>query len=71
MGVIYVVSLLQLFYGGARPFWTTSSILSCDCLNNYSHPSSGLVLMLFVPYYFFYCSKKKAGEIFLGNMTKN
>lgn len=23
MGVIYLISLLQLFYGGGRPFWTT------------------------------------------------
>ncbi len=69
MAVIYVVSLLQLFYGGARPFWTTKSILSCDCLNNYTHPSIGLVLMLFIPYYFFYNTKKKPGEVFAGNMS--
>lgn len=70
MAVIYIVSLLQLFYGGARPFWTTNTILSCDCLNNYTHPSIGLILLLFVPYYFFYNTKKKPGEIFAGNMSK-
>jgi len=69
MAVIYIVSLLQLFYGGARPFWTTNTILSCDCLNNYTHPSTGLILLLFVPYYLFYNSKKKAGEVFAGSMS--
>lgn len=32
MGVIYLVSVLQLFYGGARPFWTTDQIMSSSCL---------------------------------------
>ena len=69
MGVIYSISLLQLFYGGARPFWTTNSILSSDCLNNYAHPSLGLVLSIFLPYYIYYCWKKKSGDIFVGKMS--
>lgn len=32
MGVIYLVSVLQLFYGGARPFWTTDQVMSSSCL---------------------------------------
>ena len=57
MGVIYVVSLLQLFYGGARPFWTSSEIMSSSCLQNYNHPSLGLILSVFVPGYGYYCWK--------------
>jgi hypothetical protein len=61
MTTVYLISLLQLFYGGARPFWTTNSILSSGCLSGYSHPSLGLVLSLFLPYYGYYCWKKKSG----------
>ena len=61
LGVIYLVSLVQLFYGGARPFWTTETVLTADCLNNYTHPSLGLVFMVFLPYYAFYCWKKRSG----------
>ena len=69
MGVIYLVSLLQTFYGGARPFWTTNSIICSDCLNTYTHPSLGLVLSIFLPYYAYYCWKKRSGEIFTGAMS--
>lgn len=69
MGVIYLVSLLQMLYGGARPFWTTNSILCSDCLNSYTHPSLGIVLSIFLPYYAYYCWKKKSGNIFTGPMS--
>jgi hypothetical protein len=69
MVLIYIISLLQLFYGGARPFWASEDILSSSCLSNYSHPTMGLVLVLFVCYYGYYCWKKKSGNIFLGNMS--
>lgn len=59
MGVVYLVSLLQMFYGGARPFWTSSDILSSSCLQNYTHPSLGLILSVFVPCYAYYCWKKR------------
>ena len=70
MAVIYLISLLQLFYGGARPFWTTDSILSSACLNGYSHPSLGFILSMFVPYYGFYCWKKKSKGMFVGGMSR-
>ena len=69
MAVIYLISLLQLLYGGARPFWASNSILSSSCLRGFSHPSLGLMLSLFVPYYGFYCWKKKTGEMFVGKMS--
>jgi hypothetical protein len=69
MMLIYVISLLQLFYGGARPFWASGNILTSNCLSNYSHPALGLVLVLFVCYYSFYCWKKKSGSIFLGTLS--
>ena len=70
MGVIYVVSLLQLFYGGARPFWTSSEIMSSSCLQNYNHPSLGLILSVFVPGYAYYCWKKRSGVAIGGTSTK-
>lgn len=70
MAVIYLISLLQLFYGGARPFWTTNTILSSACLNGYSHPSIGFILSMFVPYYGYYCWKKKSKGIFIGGMSR-
>ena len=69
MAVIYLVSMLQLFYGGERPFWSTEGILASGCMNGYSHPYLGFILMMFVPYYSFYCWKKKSVEIFLGTMS--
>ena len=68
MAAIYLISLVQMFYGGGRPFWTNNEILGSDCLSNYSHPSLGLILSLYIPYYTFYCWKKKSGNLFLGNM---
>ena len=68
MAVIYLISLLQLFYGGERPFWSTDSILASGCMNGYSHPYLGFILMIFLPYYTFYCWKKKSGELFVGTM---
>jgi hypothetical protein len=64
MAVIYGISLLQLFYGGARPFWTTDQIMSSSCLSNYNHPALGLILSTFVPLYTYYCWKKKKGVAF-------
>lgn len=32
MAGIYCVSLFQMFYAGARPFWSTSDVLSASCL---------------------------------------
>ena len=69
MMVIYVVSLLQLFYGGERPFWSTDSIFASGCMNGYSHPYLGFILMMFIPYYGFYCWKKRSGEMFAGSMS--
>lgn len=69
MGVVYLISLLQMFYGGARPFWTTSDILSSSCLQNYTHPSLGLILSVFVPFYAYYCWKKRAGKVMAANTT--
>ena len=69
MAVIYLVSLLQLFYGGERPFWSTESILASGCMNGFSHPYLGFILLVFVPYYTFYSIKKKSGEIFTGIMS--
>lgn len=62
MGVIYCVSLLQMFYGGARPFWSTDTILSSGCLSSYNHPALGLILAVFIPYYGLYCWRRKAGR---------
>lgn len=60
MATIYFISVIQMFYAGARPFWTTSSIFASTCLQSYNHPSLGLVLMTFVPSYSYYCWRKKA-----------
>ena len=71
MSVIYIVSLLQLFYAGARPFWTSDQILCSGCLSSYTHPTLGFILLMFIPYYSYYSWKKKAGGIFLNNMNKH
>ena len=70
MASIYLISLLQMFYGGERPFWDSSDILCSSCLAGYSHPTLGLVLALFVPYYFFYCWRKRSGAVFVGKLQK-
>ena len=59
MASVYLISLLQLLYGGERPFWSDEGILSSGCINSYSHPSLGFLLGLFVPYYGYYCWKKR------------
>lgn len=61
MATIYLISLLQLFYGGARPFWTSDQIMSSSCLQNFNHPSLGLILSVFIPFYAVYCWKKRTG----------
>lgn len=38
-------------------------------MNGYSHPYLGFILLMFVPYYSFYCHKKKSGQIFTGILT--
>jgi hypothetical protein len=65
MGLIYLVSVIQMFYTGARPYWTSADILSSRCLESYNHPSLGLILIIFVPYYTYYCFKKKSGNVFI------
>lgn len=71
MGLIYVVSVLQMFYSGARPFWEDKSVLSSSCQPSYNHPSLGLILMLFLPFYIYYCSSKKVGRAFMGKIPQN
>jgi hypothetical protein len=68
MGIIYLVSVLQMFYSGARPFWMDNSVLTSSCQSSYNHPSLGLVLMVFIPFYIYYCSRKKVGRAFLGTI---
>lgn len=70
MAVIYLISLLQLFYGGSRPFWKSDQIMASSCLENYNHPSLGLVLSLFIPFYTYYCIKTKKGKRPGVNSTK-
>lgn len=59
MATIYFVSVVQLFYAGARPFWANKEILASCCLQSYTHPSLGLILMLFVPVYTYYSYRTK------------
>jgi hypothetical protein len=70
MALIYLVSVVQMFYSGARPFWEDNSVLSASCQPSYTHPSLGLILMLILPLYFYYCSKKKIGRAFLGTIPR-
>ncbi len=63
MEVIYFVSLLQMFYAGARHFWRTDRILSFGYLSSYNHPALGIILADFIPYYGLYCWRRRAGEI--------
>lgn len=65
MAIIYLISVLQMFYAGARPFWTTDSVLASSCLESYNHPSLGLILTLFLPFYGYYCFQKKSGKVFV------
>ena len=72
MIIIYVVSVIQIFYAGPRPFWSSDSILTSSCLPSYSHPHMGLILMLFLPFYGYYSWKKKLNNISLkGSKTKH
>ena len=68
MFIIYIVSVLQMFYSGARPFWMDNSVLTSSCQSSYNHPSLGLILMVFIPFYIYYCSTKKVGRAFLGTI---
>ena len=70
MGIIYIVSVLQMLYAGARPFWADKDVLSFSCLSSYNHPSIGLILMMFLPFYIYYCSKKKVGRAFMGTIPQ-
>ena len=63
LGFIYVTALLQMLYAGERPFWKTNTILTSACLSTYNHPSNGAILMLFIPFYGYYCWKKKTDSI--------
>ena len=69
-GLIYLISVLQMLYSGARPFWTNDNVLTSSCQASYNHPSLGLILMLFLPFYIYYCSKKKIGRAFLGTIPQ-
>jgi hypothetical protein len=71
MGIIYFVSVLQMLYAGARPFWADKAVLSSSCMSSYNHPSIGLILLLFLPFYIYYCSKKKLGRAFLGTIPQS
>jgi hypothetical protein len=70
MGIIYLVSVLQMLYAGARPFWASEEVLSSSCMSSYNHPSIGLILLLFLPLYIYYCSKKKVGKAFMGTIPQ-
>lgn len=70
MAVIYLISVLQMLYSGARPFWMEESVLSSSCLSSYNHPSMGMILMLFLPMYIYYCAKKKIGKAFIGTIPQ-
>lgn len=70
MAVIYLISVLQMLYSGARPFWMEESVLSSSCLSSYNHPSIGMILMLFLPMYIYYCAKKKIGKAFMGTIPQ-
>lgn len=59
MAVIYFTSVIQMFYAGSRPYWANDHILASSCIQSYNHPSIGLILMTFVPYYAYYAWTKK------------
>ena len=72
MIVIYIVSVVQIFYAGPRPFWSSDDILTSYCLPSYAHPHLGLILMLFMPFYGYFSWKKKLSNISLkGSKTKH
>jgi hypothetical protein len=70
MALIYLVSVLQMFYAGARPFWADDDVLTSSCQASYNHPSLGLILLLFLPFYIYYCSNKKVGRAFMGTLPQ-
>lgn len=49
------MSLLQMFYGGARPFWADSSVFASSCMSSYDHPSRNVSIIGFFILYAFYC----------------
>jgi hypothetical protein len=57
--LIYGVSFIQMIYKGARPFWTSENILASGCMNSFSHPSLGVIVMFFIPFYSYYCWNKR------------
>ena len=59
LGLIYLVSVIQMFYQGPRPFWYGEKVLTSSCLSAFNHPSLGLILMIFVPMYTYQCWRKK------------
>lgn len=53
--VVYVVSLLQMFYAEARPFWQDNRVFASSCLTSYDHPSRSTAILCFFICYAFYC----------------
>lgn len=58
-GLIYLISVIQMFYAGPRPFWYSDKVLASSCLSSFNHPSLGFILMIFVPFYTYQCWRKK------------
>ena len=72
MIIIYVVTVIQIFYAGPRPFWSSNDILTSSCLPSYSHPHLGLIMMVFLPCYGYFSWEKKLSNISLkGSKTKH
>jgi hypothetical protein len=52
-------TFLQLLYSGGRPYWTTNSVSSSNCLESFNHPDIGFALLVFIPAYSYYCWRQR------------
>lgn len=69
--IIYAVSLIQIIYAGARPYWVSDSIFASVCSNNFSHPSLGLIIMAFILFYLKYCLQQSYVDDHITTNNKN
>ncbi|KAL4472609.1 hypothetical protein ABPG74_018558 [Tetrahymena malaccensis] len=52
---LYFIGVLQMFYNGPLPFWTSDQISSPFCVQTSAHPSRFVFTVLYISYYFLFC----------------
>ncbi|KAL4473797.1 hypothetical protein ABPG74_022661 [Tetrahymena malaccensis] len=66
----YLISCLEMVYGGPRPFWQSDTIGSPVCLNTYSHPSRSAFILYFLIFYTVFCFRRRVINRDMDEQTK-